>query len=212
MHATCPLCARPDSRNYYQDSRRTYLQCTRCALVFVPARYHLSPAQEKAEYDKHCNSVDDPGYRRFLNRLAQPLIDRLRPASRGLEFGCGPGPALADMLQRAGFDIHLYDPIYHPDKAALQQDYDFISATEVVEHLAHPARELELLWRILQPGGTLGLMTKLLIDRDRFADWHYIRDPTHIAFYSRETFRWLASEKNARLSFIGNDVILLEKS
>ena len=81
------------------------MQCQRCRLVFVPRPYHLSAALEKAEYDKHRNTIDDAGYRKFLNRLAQPLIARLPAHSRGLDFGCGPGPALAEMLRSAGFEI-----------------------------------------------------------------------------------------------------------
>jgi SAM-dependent methyltransferase len=178
----------------------------------VPCDYHLSPAAEKAEYDKHCNAVDDAGYRAFLQRLAQPLMGKLAPASRGLDFGCGPAPALADILQQAGFSVGLYDLYYYPDNSVFDRQYDFITATEVIEHLAQPWQALQMLWQILQPGGTLGLMTKQVIDRPRFASWHYIRDPTHIAFYSRDTFLWLAKELGARLEFIGNDVMLLRKS
>jgi hypothetical protein len=64
---------------------------------------------------------------------------------------------------------------------------------------------------LLEPAGTLGLMTKLVIDQQRFAHWHYIRDPTHITFYSRATFQWLASSMDAELEIIGDDVILLGK-
>ena len=28
---------------------------------------------------------------------------------------------------------------------------------------------------------------------DRFATWHYRRDPTHVVFYREETFAWLAA-------------------
>ena len=209
--ARCPLCESSEVAAYHQDKRRSYLQCGQCRLVHVPRQYHLSPAGEKAEYDKHQNTLDDPGYRRFLARLAEPLTERLSANSKGLDFGCGPGPALAAMLQERGHPISLYDSYYYADKAALQGPYDFITATEVLEHLANPGQELKLLWQALAGGGILAIMTKLVFDRQRFAAWHYIRDPTHICFYSRDTFNWLAKRLDATVTFIGNDLILLGK-
>ncbi len=208
---TCPLCHTGDSVEYHVDRRRCYLQCPRCHLVYVPARYHLDPHAEKAEYDKHQNTPDDPGYRRFLGRLAEPLGERMAAGSRGLDFGCGPGPALADILEGKGLRVALYDRYYFPDASTLCGSFDFICATEVVEHLAHPDKEISRLWQALAGGGVLAIMTKLVINPDRFANWHYIRDPTHIAFYSRSTLQWLARRLGARLEFVGDDVIFLTK-
>ena len=42
---------------------------------------------------------------RFLGRLAEPLVERLDPGASGLDFGCGPGPALAAMLTRRGYTV-----------------------------------------------------------------------------------------------------------
>ena len=85
MMPTCPLCASTDHAPYHRDARRDYRRCRRCALVFVPAHQRLGPAEEKAVYDQHENSPDDPGYRRFLARLFDPLAAELPPGARGLE-------------------------------------------------------------------------------------------------------------------------------
>lgn len=208
----CPLCAATETAAYYEDRVRPYRQCSHCQLVFVPPSHHLSAAAEKAEYDLHENAVDDPAYRGFLSRLAEPLLHRIPANSSGLDFGCGPAAALADILRSAGHSVCTYDIYYQPQRSVLQGEYDFISATEVIEHLAQPAAVLDQLWALLRRGGTLGLMTKLLIDRDHFAAWHYIRDPTHIAFYSRGTLQWLAQRYGASLDIVGADVILLGKN
>lgn len=207
MH--CPLCAGDALRPFYRDARRPYLRCDACALVFVPAAWHLSRAAERAEYDLHQNDTEDAGYRAFLSRLAQPLMARLAPGASGLDFGCGPGPALACLLREAGFELSLYDSYYQPDTRALEHCYDFICATEVVEHLHRPGWELARLWSLLKPGGWLGIMTKLVRDVDAFAHWHYKNDPTHVCFFSEQTWRWWAREHNASLEIIGADVILL---
>jgi 2-polyprenyl-3-methyl-5-hydroxy-6-metoxy-1,4-benzoquinol methylase len=115
------------------------------------------------------------------------------------------------MLTEAGHHVTLYDPFYARRPAALTRRYDFITATEVVEHLHRPGLELDRLYRLLRAGGLLGIMTKRVIDRARFATWHYINDPTHVCFFSRETFTWLAVRWGARLEIVAPDIVIFQK-
>lgn len=207
----CPLCAGAEVADYHRDQRRAYLQCLDCQLVFVPQRFHLSAEQEKAEYDLHENDPQDLGYRSFLNRLAEPLLDRLEPQSQGLDFGCGPGPCLSLMFEERGHRVALYDLYYANYPALLEVQYDFITATEVVEHLARPLVELEKLWRLLKPGGQLAMMTKLVASPEKFANWHYKSDPTHISFFSVATFDYLGQRWGSAPQFIGADVVIFTK-
>ena len=107
--------------------------------------------------------------------------------------------------------MELYDPFYAPDIEALERQYDFITASEVVEHLHHPRRDLDRLWACLKPNGTLGIMTKRVIDGEAFRAWHYKADPTHVCFFSIETFRWLANHWSATWAVAGKDVVLFTK-
>ena len=209
--SSCPLCKSKQVSDYCRDRQRKYQQCDNCQLVFVGSEQHLSAQEEKACYDLHQNDSADQGYRRFLSRLHHPLAERLPVAANGLDFGCGPGPVLAHMFVEGGCTMSVYDPYYAPDDRVLQREYDFITATEVIEHLASPADELQRLWGQLKPGGWLGLMTKLVIDREAFQGWHYKNDLTHISFFSRYTFQWLGKQWRATAEFIGNDVILFNK-
>ncbi len=209
---TCPLCNHWSVSPYHRDERRDYLQCARCALVFVPAAQRLSVSEEKAIYDLHENSDADSGYRQFLTRLVSPLLERLPPGSDGLDFGCGPGPVLAKMLDEAGHRVTLYDHFYARQPEVFDRRYDFITATEVVEHLYQPGAELQRLWHCLRPGGWLGLMTKLVIDCDAFSRWHYKNDPTHVCFFSQASFRWWSTQMGTQPEFVGSDVILLQKN
>ncbi|MGF1517860.1 MAG: class I SAM-dependent methyltransferase [Nodosilinea sp.] len=214
----CPLCYGEHNREIYRDQRkrvldkhRVYYRCDRCNLIFVPPSYFLTAEAEKVEYDRHQNHPYDPGYRRFLSRLAEPLLARLAPGSEGLDFGSGPGPTLSVMLAEAGHTVAIYDPFYAVDTAVFERRYDFITATEVVEHLGQPQLELDRLWDCLKPGAVLGIMTKLSRDDAAFARWHYKSDPTHICFFSVQTFEWLAVCWQAELTILGQDVILLRK-
>jgi len=207
----CPLCRHGHTDFYHRDERRSYRQCRRCDLVFVPPADRLSPAEEKAHYDLHENDPSDRGYRRFLSRLFEPMRERVPVPARGLDFGSGPGPTLSLMFAEAGYDMALYDPYYAADSGVLQGRYDFITASEVAEHLYRPGAVLAQLHGLLRPGGWLGLMTKLICDRAAFATWHYRRDPTHVCFFSSRTLAWWAEQAGCDIFFIGQDVILLHK-
>ncbi len=207
----CPLCSGRDQLPYHQDRYRSYWLCNECALVFVPPNERPDIIAEKAEYDKHDNQLDDENYRAFLARLAEPLLERVAPGSIGLDFGSGPGPLLASMLRQAGMRVRTYDVFYDPDASVWYQNYDFITCTEVVEHLHNPGREFSRLFEVLVPNGWLGIMTKRVIDREAFADWHYIRDLTHVCFFSEDSLQWLANHHNARMILPAEDVVLFQK-
>lgn len=193
-------------------AERYYHRCNACFATFLEPSQRPDPASEKAEYDRHENDPRDPGYRRFLARLSDALIPRLEPGARGLDFGCGPGPALAAMMNEAGFPTQGYDPIYAAHDRLLSQSYDFITCTEVVEHLYDPAGTFRLLDQCLQPGGLLGVMTCFQTDDERFAGWHYRRDPTHVVFYREETMRRVAAIRGWSCSIPRKDVAIFCKS
>ena len=207
----CPLCTQPGSSHFHRDRQRDYYRCPHCRLIHVPPSQFLTPEAERAQYDLHCNSPHDPAYRQFLSRIFKPLNNRLKPASRGLDFGSGPGPTLSLMFAEAGHTMRLYDPFYATQTDVLSAQYDFITASEVVEHLHDPASSLGLLWSLLNPGGWLGIMTKLALDREAFIRWHYKRDPTHVCFFSIHTMAWLAAQWRAEFLQCGNDVVLFRK-
>jgi len=209
----CPLCKDKKSSSFFlNDIQRDYYKCSICKLIHIPPTQYISSPDELAEYNKHQNYPEDTGYRKFLSRLFNPVNSRLSPGSRGLDFGSGPGPTLSVLFEEAGYSMDLYDPFYAPDKNVYKQQYDFITASEVVEHLHNPAGELDQLWSILKPGGWLGVMTKLALDKEAFSNWHYKSDPTHVCFFSKETMNWLAGKWTTEALYFGNDVILFQKN
>jgi len=211
MGTPCPLCEAPDTEPFHRSRTRRFLQCARCRLVLVPPDEWVDRDAEKARYDQHQNDAADPRYRAFLSRLADPLLARLPAGSRGLDFGCGPGPALPQMLAERGMIVRVFDPFYAPDETVWQERYDFVAATEVVEHLQRPRHELTRLFDALVPGGWLAVMTRWVGGLESFAASRYIRDPTHICFYGPDTFRWIAAHWRATLVLPAPDVALLKR-
>jgi SAM-dependent methyltransferase len=208
----CPLCRAATVDFFHRDARRDYYRCAICELVFVPPNFFLSAAAEKACYDHHRNSPADAGYRRFLGRLYDPLVARLAVGACGLDFGCGPGPTLSVMLAQAGYPTAIYDPFYAADETVWLHRYDFVTASEVVEHLHTPWAALQRLWQLLRPGGYLAVMTKRVGDSQAFSRWHYKLDPTHVIFFAEATFAWLAAQWGADCEVVGPDVVLLRRA
>ncbi len=209
-HPCCPLCA-SNAQPFLRDRQRQYFQCHLCRLVFVRAEDCPSPAEEKAVYELHENSPNDAGYRLFLSRLCNPMMERLVPGSRGLDFGCGPGPTLSVMFEEQGCPMSTYDPCFFPNRTVLDGKFSFVTATEVVEHFQRPSHSWDQMWACIEPGGLLGIMTKLVIDRDAFSRWHYKDDETHLCFYSRETLAWIAKRWGAALEVLGKDVFIFRR-
>jgi len=207
----CRLCAEPVAQLFYSDKNRDYLHCNNCQLVFADPASYLSPAEEKAQYDLHQNLPDDKRYRQFLSQLFEPLHAQLKPSSSGLDFGCGPGPTLSVMFAQAGHEVALYDHFYAPDKSVLQTCYDFITVSEVIEHLQQPLQVMDQLWAQLNPGGYLGVMTQLWDEQPDFSHWAYKQDPTHICFFSTASFTWLARRWSAKLQKVSRNVSLFHK-
>ena len=209
---TCPLCNNPEAEAFHKDGVRKYIRCLRCELIFVPKEFHLAPDRERSRYDFHENSPDDPEYRAFLRRLIDPLLSNLQEGMKGLDFGSGPGPTLSMMMRQRGFEMEDYDPFYSEDNSVLEKRYDFIACTETVEHFCEPRKSWELMIGLVRPGGVIGVMTDILDEGTDFEKWHYIRDDTHVAFYSRKTFDWIAERYDLSANFHGRSVVLFEKS
>jgi hypothetical protein len=176
--------------------------------VFAPKEFHLSDSEEKARYDSHQNNPEDERYRRFLSQVFNPVIDFIKPSAMGLDFGSGPGPTLSVMFEERGFKVDLFDKFYANDESIFNNKYDFITATEVVEHLDNPGAQLTKLCNMLNKSGVLAIMTKMLNNNIDFSSWYYKDDPTHVCFFSKVTMSYLANIWSMDVNFYGDDVVL----
>lgn len=209
--AQCSVCQDAALRLLEVVSDVPYWRCGRCEATLMAPEHWLDRDAEKHIYDLHDNNPDDSGYQRFLSKIVDPILTRAPDEAHGLDFGCGPGPALARMLAAKGMEVSLYDPFYAPNPETLARRYDFITCTEVIEHLHNPHQVFQQLDELLKPGGWLGVMTCFQTDDARFANWHYRRDPTHVVFYRETTLQWLARAMGWDLDIPAKDVALFQK-
>lgn len=187
------------------------MSCSHCGLIYIPFESHLNAIQEQARYEEHNNNIEDAGYRNFLMTLAGPMLEALDSPSLGLDFGSGPAPSMAPLFEAHGHHVTNYDPYFANDASVLSSRYDFSLACEVVEHFSHPRKSWELLWHTVKLGGLLGFRTSVFEPSLDFLRWHYITDPTHVAFYRPDTLTWLAQWLNATPVLAQGDVHIFKK-
>ena len=205
----CPLCHSLKTKEFSHSENRYYHLCQNCDIVFVPEAFFVTNDEEKAKYDNHQNNPKNEGYCTFLDKLLVPLEAYLKEGDKGLDFGSGPGPTLCVLMAKRGYDMDIYDIFYHDKKEVFENEYDFITSTEVIEHLHKPLEEIEKLWGCVKEGGVLGLMSAFRVDD--FQSWYYKRDLTHIRFFTPHTFAWLAKRLGATLIIPESGVVILRK-
>lgn len=168
------------------------MRCPDCDLIFVPGSFHLSPEDERARYRLHNNTLLNEGYVRMFQEKIALIREHCPGISSILDYGCGPEPVLAQLLMREGFGCDVYDPYFFP--ALPEGPYDLVISTEVFEHLRDIKAELCSIRSLLNPGGFLAVMTSFHDAISDFGDWWYVSDPTHICFFGRRTFEWIAED------------------
>lgn len=147
----------------------------------------------------HRNTLSNEGYvGMFLEKIAM-VHQYCNGVKSVLDYGCGPGPVLAELLKREGFSCDVYDPFFFPDFP--DSFYDLVISTEVFEHLRDTRAELQRICKLIKPGGYLAVMTSMHDDVGDFENWWYKNDPTHICFFGARTFEWIANDFGFRIIY-----------
>ena len=208
----CPLCSCTSTSLFHQDKKRAFYHCNDCGLVFADAGSHLPPAAEKHRYGRAKLSTKQ----KQLSQFVFPLLEQLEQQQAGQLVGLNFGRVLNEndlqLIQQAGHILNQYDPFFAPDHLALKQKYDFIVSYRVFEHFQYPMKEWTLLSHLLNDGGWLAINTPLLTDLNAFSKWHHKNNLTHVSFYSRSTFEYLAANSEFTLLFAAKDLILMQKT
>jgi len=200
----CPLCFGTSIHKYHKEKHQQHYLCDTCALVFVSKDCHLDNKKERDIYLLHENDLQNDGYvsmfRRALAKIL-PYIDNNKNA-KILDYGCGYEPVLQQILQMEGYKCDVYDTYFFANMP--NGPWDLIISTEVFEHFANPAQEIENIIKNLNPNGIIGIMTSLLSAQIEFSKWYYMRDETHISFYSLKCFNWIAKRYGLKLLYCDN--------
>ena len=123
-----------------------------------------------------------------------------------LDFGCGKIHALADILNKNGFNCSYYDLFYYPEFPNLL--FDTIIMIEVFEHLEEPYNVLLNLKKYLKKSGRVIFQTKVY--PDNLDNWWYLRDTTHVSFIKNETILKWCEQLGYKVVGISRDIFILE--
>jgi SAM-dependent methyltransferase len=199
----CKICGNETISYQHPKFNMTFHECKHCEFIFKDQSNYLSLDEELNAYNYHQNDDDNIGYVNFLTNFIDAAVVPYIQKGKALDFGSGPNPVLAKIMRKNyDFDVDIYDIFYAPDRVFENQLYDLITSTEVIEHLSEPMKEIKLLINHLKPNGILSFMTLFHpMNRDKFFDWFYIRDTTHISFYTPKTIEHIAKQFNLEVIY-----------
>ena len=203
MEHKCIICG-SSTRVIHHPKIADFHHCPTCDFIAKDKQHLISKQEEFEIYERHHNSIDDPVYVEYFNRF---LLDAVFPfvqvGKQGFDFGSGPSPVLAQILKRDhDYQMDIYDLFYAPSKTYIDKQYDLITATEVIEHLADPLKTFRILAQLLKPNGILAIMTLFHHNDDKtFLTWHYIRDHSHISFYTPKTMEYIAEQVGLKMIY-----------
>lgn len=192
----------------------SYYRCDACGFIYLEDEAVIDTHSEKKHYEKHNNSFECTGYvkmfEKFIEDAITPYAQNIETA---LDFGCGKGPVLAELLRRKGMKVDQYDLYFYPEKIYENNTYDLITSTEVFEHLKEPITILETLVASLNDKGYIVLMTQFPPKEDEaFLNWWYRRDVTHIGFFTPKSLEIMASKVGLNVvQFLHENIVIFQK-
>lgn len=210
----CKLCNSNTTVISDDKTKKNYYRCLECDYIFMDEKHYLDAEFEKKHYDNHDNNLESLGYVKMFEKLIEEFVTSdTKDIKTVLDFGCGEGEVLPILLERKNIKCDKYDLYYFPEKVYEDKKYDLICSTEVIEHLANPLDTLKELLLHLNKDSYLLLMTYFHpSDDEQFLKWFYIKDMTHIGFFSMKTFKSLASKLNLEVVKHNNKNVVLFKN
>jgi len=155
-----------------------------------------------------------------INEALQDGLAQQITKVRILEIGAGLG-YLTYALKKAGYDCFgidvslraveaarrdFGDLFFHMDIMEMPIDdgggFDFVIATELIEHIVDPKMFLGKAQKLLRPGGRLILTTP---NKDLYSDrfvWHTDLPPVHLWWFSKNSMRTLARSLGMTVRFV----------
>lgn len=189
----CLICGRKTQSFTHPKTHMVFHKCSFCEAIFKDSGTHPNKEDEEKRYLEHNNELTNQGYVNFLQKFIDLAIKPYLSQGHLLDFGSGPKPVLKWLLEKQGYHVDCYDPFFSKDMPLDDDLYDMITATEVMEHVHYPKEVLTWIDQHTKPGGFISFMTLFYPkDQETFFKWFYIRDYTHVVFYTTKTFEVIA--------------------
>lgn len=193
----CLICNAHTMSFEHPTTHVIFHECSFCGVIFKDKKYLPTPDDEIKRYQEHHNEPSNEGYVHFLQKFIDQTVTPYLTQGDILDFGSGPNPVLKLILEKSNYKVDCYDPFFSSIRPGDQQLYDMITSTEVMEHVHHPMEVLHWIDQHVKPQGYISLMTLFYPkEKELFYKWFYIRDYTHVIFYTTKTFEVIAQMMN----------------
>ena len=196
---SCPHCG----YSFISNPRTDYMN------IYNHNYYNGLGVDPKVRYEKQYE-LGTKSIKYYEYRGLHKIFNKLTfTGNKWLDYGCGVG-GLLRYGNEQGIDIAGFDEGYAADFARrnghyvidretlseLENEFDFISAVEVLEHVNKPLEVFTLIRRLLKPGGVFFLTTgNARCFNGRLSQWHYTNYPeAHISFYEPRTISYLLGQ------------------
>jgi 2-polyprenyl-3-methyl-5-hydroxy-6-metoxy-1,4-benzoquinol methylase len=212
LAAPCPFCARQDTlqcglATAEDGSEYPVRACPECGTVFLwppPSDEQLQSAYDTSYYGEGSSKFGGwiERFRDvFAGRRARQLASSLAPGARILDVGCGDGRLLRGFQSAGRYELHGIElpgpaaeraaktPSIHLHLGTLAAtalptaSFDLITLVHVYEHIPKPRETLDLLARLIKPGGRLFLAFPNISSwqaRVFAEDWFHLDPPRHL--------------------------------
>ena len=216
----CPACGYETGRNikYRFKHGRWVYKCTRCKLRYVNPQPEDAGLFQLYNSDYfQAGGFDSYGYKNYKKLLTLKRftfthwlneLETFVQNGRLLEIGCAGGLFLEIAGERGwevtGVDVsreaaeegrrkglNIYDGTLGENLSHLK-DYDVVLMLDVLEHLRNPLECLELIYKVLRPGGIVYIITPnagSASARIWGAEWPHLKPKEHLCLFTRRSMR-----------------------
>jgi hypothetical protein len=182
-----------------------YFECPACGLVQTENPYWLEEA-----YSEAISSSDVGIVSRNISLIrTTSLVIRafFNPAGRFIDYGAGSG-LLVRAMRDSGYDFRYFDRyaknVFARGFEAANEQYDLLTAFEVLEHLPEPMQGVT---DMLRRSENILLTTEILPSHKPAPGqwWYYaVETGQHVSIYSQRSLEYIASRSGIHLTSHGS--------
>ena len=193
--------------------KASYFLCPRCGFVQIEEPHWLSESYSEAITATDIGLLSRNTYYAVICGAVITCLFNSRASF--LDYGGGYG-IFVRIMRDAGFDFHWKDRFCtnlfargFEAPAAGKQQYELVTAWEVMEHLVDPCSEIRLMF---EHSGSILFSTELMPpSKPRPGEWWYFTPEhgQHISFYAAQTLSYIADKFGARIYSDGRSLHLL---
>lgn len=172
-HRACPACAATDATEMFRKSGGRYVSCNKCSMVY------LNPALKQEALERYYSGLNtgqgqivasESAFYRELYTQGLADVETMVPKGRILDIGCSTGFFL-DIAKERGWETYGVElgveearacaakghktSTTSLEKASWDTKFDAVTMWDVLEHIPDGKSCLEIISRILKPGGVI---------------------------------------------------------